>query len=182
MQLCAAEFFKLSKRCDASVTPTLRQVTINHPQHCSGGRLAYLSHIHMMWLSSPGPARLAVGPLSVRNSHNQLMIALLRCQLLCFLCSCSPQSVHQQQTEEVFALLSSLIDAAERLRQFSPVKEHISTAVLEEVRFRLYRIVSAPLCGLTTHGLVACALVQLSAQFQLAQASPCCTCVSCTCM
>lgn len=40
-------------------------------------------------------------------------------------------------------LLASLVDAAERLRQFSPVKEQLSTAVLEEVRFRLYRIVSA---------------------------------------
>lgn len=40
-------------------------------------------------------------------------------------------------------LLSSLVDAAERLRTFSPVKEQLSTAVLEEVRFRLYRIVSA---------------------------------------
>jgi hypothetical protein len=54
--------------------------------------------------------------------------------------------LRQQQTEEVFALLSSLIDAAERLRQFSPVKEQLSTAVLEEVRFRLYRIVSYPAC------------------------------------
>lgn len=50
--------------------------------------------------------------------------------------------MRQQQVDEVFALLSSLIDAAERLRQFSPVKEQLSTAVLEEVRFRLYRIVS----------------------------------------
>ncbi|KAF8056855.1 hypothetical protein HT031_006199 [Scenedesmus sp. PABB004] len=43
--------------------------------------------------------------------------------------------------EELFALLASLIDAAERLRQFSPVKESISAAVLEEVRWRLYRVV-----------------------------------------
>lgn len=43
-------------------------------------------------------------------------------------------------------LLSSLVDAAERLRQFSPVKEQLSTAVLEEVRFRLYRIVSTLYC------------------------------------
>lgn len=39
-------------------------------------------------------------------------------------------------------LLSSLIDAAERLRQFSPVKESFSSSVLEEVRWRLFRIVS----------------------------------------
>lgn len=39
-------------------------------------------------------------------------------------------------------LMSALVDAAERLRQFSPVKENISAAVLEEVRWRLYRIVS----------------------------------------
>lgn len=52
--------------------------------------------------------------------------------------------MRQQQVEEVFALLSALIDAAERLRQFSPVKEQLSAAVLEEVRFRLYRIVSVP--------------------------------------
>jgi hypothetical protein len=39
-------------------------------------------------------------------------------------------------------LLSSLVDAAERLRQFSPVKESISCAVLEEVRWRLFRMVS----------------------------------------
>jgi hypothetical protein len=38
--------------------------------------------------------------------------------------------------------MSSLVDAAERLRHFSPVKEQLSSAVLEEVRFRLYRIVS----------------------------------------
>ena len=42
----------------------------------------------------------------------------------------------------VLQLLASLVDAAERLRQFSPVKEQLSSAVLEEVRFRLYRIVS----------------------------------------
>lgn len=59
-------------------------------------------------------------------------------------CCHSPPSVRQQQVEEVFALLSALIDAAERLRQFSPVKEQLSAAVLEEVRFRLYRIVSVP--------------------------------------
>jgi hypothetical protein len=39
-------------------------------------------------------------------------------------------------------LLSSLVDAAERLRQFSPVKQSISCAVLEEVRWRLFRVVS----------------------------------------
>eukprot|EP00878_Enallax_costatus_P037246 GHUV01042057.1.p1 GENE.GHUV01042057.1~~GHUV01042057.1.p1 ORF type:complete len:161 (+),score=38.54 GHUV01042057.1:14-496(+) len=39
-------------------------------------------------------------------------------------------------------LLSSLIDSAERFRQFSPVKESFSTAVLEEVRWRLFRIIA----------------------------------------
>jgi hypothetical protein len=63
--------------------------------------------------------------------------------------SCSPPSVRQQQVDEVFALLSALIDAAERLRQFSPVKEQLSAAVLEEVRFRLYRIVSVTLSRVT---------------------------------
>jgi hypothetical protein len=48
-------------------------------------------------------------------------------------------------------LMGSLVDAAERLRQFSPVKEQLSAAVLEEVRFRLYRIVSNP-CRCCTCG------------------------------
>jgi hypothetical protein len=47
----------------------------------------------------------------------------------------------------VLQLLCSLVDAAERLRQFSPVKESISCAVLEEVRWRLFRMVSVlPAC------------------------------------
>jgi hypothetical protein len=44
----------------------------------------------------------------------------------------------------VFALASSLAVAAERLRQFSPVKGHdkLGAVVLDELRLRLFRIVS----------------------------------------
>lgn len=53
-------------------------------------------------------------------------------------------------------LMSSLVDAAERLRHFSPVKEQLSSAVLEEVRFRLYRIVSGNWLLCVIHWLRCC--------------------------
>eukprot|EP00879_Flechtneria_rotunda_P016304 GHRR01017059.1.p1 GENE.GHRR01017059.1~~GHRR01017059.1.p1 ORF type:complete len:166 (+),score=42.52 GHRR01017059.1:569-1066(+) len=52
----------------------------------------------------------------------------------------SPEPARTLQIESLFALLSALTDTAERVHQFSPVKENISCAVLEEVRLRLYRI------------------------------------------
>ncbi|WIA41318.1 hypothetical protein OEZ86_004915 [Tetradesmus obliquus] len=54
----------------------------------------------------------------------------------------SAPATRSQQVEELFALLSALVDAAERLRQFSPVKEGLSAAVLEEVRWRLFRVLA----------------------------------------
>jgi hypothetical protein len=80
---------------------------------------AFVRHLHAFLQATAGLP--AVKPLT---------LLCVRCRLLMLL-----------------QLLSSLVDAAERLRQFSPVKEGISCAVLEEVRWRLFRVVSCLQCA-----------------------------------
>lgn len=55
----------------------------------------------------------------------------------------APPAVRAAATGPVFALAAALAAAAERLRQFSPVKGHdkLGSCVLEELRLRLYRVV-----------------------------------------
>eukprot|EP00878_Enallax_costatus_P036710 GHUV01041252.1.p1 GENE.GHUV01041252.1~~GHUV01041252.1.p1 ORF type:complete len:190 (+),score=47.46 GHUV01041252.1:318-887(+) len=94
--------------------------------------------------NAKGGAEALMGMLKLvlsKGGREELRIALhcFKDQLNAAMLSGPARNV---QLEELFSLLSSLIDSAERFRQFSPVKESFSTAVLEEVRWRLFRIIA----------------------------------------
>jgi len=63
-----------------------------------------------------------------------------------------PPSTRAAVAAAVFALVRGLAVAAERLRQFSPVKGHdkMGAVVLEELRFRLYRLITGETFGADT--------------------------------
>ncbi|KAF6263301.1 hypothetical protein COO60DRAFT_489188 [Scenedesmus sp. NREL 46B-D3] len=96
-------------------------------------------------VNAKGGADALMGMLKLvlsKGGRDELRIALHCFKAQLTAATNSTPAVRTQQVEELFALLSSLVDAAERLRQFSPVKETISCAVLEEVRWRLFRVLA----------------------------------------
>eukprot|EP00775_Hariotina_reticulata_P007741 gene7741-7940_t len=96
-------------------------------------------------LNAKGGAEVLMGMLNLvlsKGGRDELRIALHCFKDQLQAATNSPPAMRSHQVEELLVLMSALVDAAERLRQFSPVKENISAAVLEEVRWRLYRILA----------------------------------------